>query len=175
MVDYSDLWETLEMAPKPWFVLVVGAPGSGKSTLAKAMVTKYGIKRFSTDDVVDRRAKHLNITYAKAFETAPFGAIVNEMKIPIFQAVNMGQGVLLDQTSMTRDSRMRKLAWCNGKHTKICIDLCGLSVDVLDKRVQQRVKDGGRHIPRYMIADMLTKYERPTPDEGFQLIYRMKP
>ena len=173
---YKDLYETLEMyQAKPWYILVVGAPGAGKSTLAKALVAKYGVIRFSTDDVIDRRAKKLNVTYAKAFESAPFGAIVEEMKIPIFQAVNMRNHVLLDQTSMTRDSRAKKLLWCGDTHFKICIDLCGLSVDQLDARVRARVRAGGRHIPRHIIADMLCKYERPTADEGFNLIYRFTP
>jgi predicted kinase len=173
MSQFDDLYEFLECAPKPWFVIVVGPPGSGKSTLAKEMVAKYGIKRFSTDDVIDRRARKLNVTYAQAFETASFGSIIQEMKIPIFQAGAMGESIFLDQTSMTKESRANKLFWASPKHTKICIDLYGLNVDQLDKRVQARVKAGGRHIPRRIIVDMLMKYEPPTVDEGFNLIYRL--
>jgi predicted kinase len=95
------------------------------------------------------------------------------MKLKVFQTVNMGQSIVLDQTSMNRESRTRKLEWCGPRHTRICIDIRGLTVDELDKRVQGRVKRGGRHIPRHVIADMLCKYERPTKDEGFDFIFTL--
>lgn len=172
-MNQQDLYEELDKRPHPWFILVVGAPGSGKTTLALDLKKRYEVVRFSTDDKLELLHRQGKLKREDAFDKINFGNIVGAMKLMIFHAVNMGQSIVLDQTSMSRDSRMRKLAWCGPRHVRICIDFQGLTVDELDRRVQGRVKRGGRHIPRHVISDMLCKYERPTKDEGFDFIFNL--
>jgi tRNA uridine 5-carbamoylmethylation protein Kti12 len=175
--DFKDLYEFLECAPRPWYILVVGAPGSGKSTLCKALLGTYTkLHRFSTDDkleLIALRRYGTKTLKESQFAKVPFGELIREMKFNIWQMANMGESILIDQTSMSVESRVRKLAWSPPRFTKICIDLHGLTADQCFRRVEQRVRDKGRFIPKHVIEDMLKKYEQPSVDEGFNLIYRL--
>jgi predicted ABC-type ATPase len=173
LMTTAEILRRLQKNSTALFIVMVGPPGSGKSTLAHEICRFYDVRRFSTDEKLEILHKH-GVLNEKSFPKIPFGNLIRKMKFDIWQHANMGKGVLIDQTSMTEESRSFKIEWAPPHFYKVCIDCTGLTVDQMDLRVRDRVARGGRHIPRHRIADMVRAYEPPALSEGFDLIIRLQ-
>ena len=173
LMTTAEILRRLQLQARPLFIVMVGPPGSGKSTLAHEICRFYDVRRFSTDEKLEAMHQR-GVLSEKSFPKIPFGNLIRKMKFDIWTHANIGKGVLIDQTSMTEESRSFKIEWAPPHFYKICIDCTGLTVDQMDSRVRDRVARGGRHIPRHRIADMVRAYEPPALEEGFDLIIRLQ-
>ncbi len=157
----------------PFYILMVGAPGHGKSTFAKALGEALPLIVCNTDDWLEARAKRLKIQVHEAHTGAPFGQITTLLARKIWENLNYGKNVLVDQTSVTALSRAKKLKLCQTSHLKICIDLFDeTSAQDLANRVKERHAKGGRFVPLRVIEEMLKAYEPPRHEEGFALVFQ---
>jgi len=175
LLTTAQILRKLQELKGPKYIMMMGPPGSGKSTLSREICRFNDVNRYSTDDKLDVLHKKGVLAAMRVRAEIPFGDMIKEIKYKIWQDACMGKSVLIDQTSMTKESRMRKLEWTSPFHTIICIDCTsGLTVDQLEGRIKERVVQGGRYMPRRVIADMVRAYEPPQLDEGFHIVIRLE-
>jgi predicted kinase len=175
MRDYEIAQTLVGLAKeKPVFVVMVGCPGSGKSTMVKMISAVLPSIVCNTDDTLEARAKGLKIAPHEAHGKVNFGQITAILARKIWENTNYGKNVIVDQTSMTAESRAKKLKLCQTKHFRICIDMHGItefSLPELSMRIKRRFATGGRFVPDHVIEQMLEAYEQPVYEEGFDFIF----
>ena len=158
---------------KPIAIFLVGVPTSGKSTFIKTFSQKYPDISFtvlSTDDIIEREAAKVGSNYTKSFSdlikpaTAEFNATFED-------SVKNKQNIIIDRTNITVKGRKSFIQKLNGYH-KIAI-VFQVPNDELLKRLKNREKETGKYIPYNVVNDMLSRFEYPTEDEGFNSIIKV--
>lgn len=145
---------------------LVGVPGSGKSTWHSEQEWMQGCAYISTDRYVEEFAKAAGKTYSEVFpEVMP--KCVEYMTGDVVHAREAGQNIVWDQTSTTIASRARKFAMLPEYYT-IAVVFRTPPRDELDVRLSGRP---GKHIPKNVVDDMISNWEEPTLEEGFQEIW----
>jgi tRNA uridine 5-carbamoylmethylation protein Kti12 len=155
----------------PCYVMLIGVPGSGKSTFLKKFTESITDRWYiaSTDDIVEREAAKMGLTYSEAFHKCNQKQLKREMEAGIEKAILQRISVFHDQTNMGKKSRMTKLAPVPGSYFKICLNF---TVDdkVLQQRLDARAAETGKVIPPFVLKQMFNSYVAPSKDEGFDLI-----
>lgn len=150
--------------------VLVGVPGSGKTTW-------IGHQKFdwdqtvivSTDQFVDRHASATGKTYSEVFQEY-MPTAVNLMAAEAREAFFNNKIVVWDQTSTTTQSRARKLRMTPEHYTKIAVVFETPQADIHKKFLDRP----GKTIPQQTINDMITNFEYPTIEEGFDRIIKAK-
>jgi predicted kinase len=158
------------MLQGPTFLMMVGVPGSGKSTFLSQLQDFMKITVASTDDLIELEAKKMGITYSEAFNKVNFKSLKRQMDEVIVQAVRRREHIALDQTNMSRKSRVSKLeAIPATAYSRICLNF---TVDdkVLTERLRVRAETTGKIIPPFVLKNMFDSYQPPSREEGFTQI-----
>tara|TARA_R110000868_G_scaffold2334_1_gene17383 strand:- start:1620 stop:2084 length:465 start_codon:yes stop_codon:yes gene_type:complete len=152
----------------PKAYILVGIPGAGKSTwIAKQAFDWTRTVVASTDSYVERQAKQQGKTYSEVFKDV-MPAAVNNMAKTVVDAVKNQLDIVWDQTSTTKLTRAKKVRMLPG-YEIICVIFPTPTKDELARRLKSRP---GKTIPPEVIAQMISNWEEPTHDEGFdKLIY----
>ena len=157
----------LDMQKVPMYIMMVGAPGSGKSTLAQELSAVLPAIVCNTDDTLEARARGMKIQPHEMHGKINFGMVTTVLARKIWENLNYGKHVIVDQTSITAESRFKKLKLCKTKHLKVCIDMFdGTGASELSDRVARRFKTGGRYVPSRIIHEMHRAYEPPQLDSS---------
>jgi predicted kinase len=161
----ATLLNRLEPSKKAGLVLI-GPPCSGKSTFIRQLTASVpGIFIASTDDLIEREAKALGKTYSDIFRHVNFGELKREMMAGVQQAKAAHQHVTFDQTNMSRKSRVEKVQALAGMYL-IAVSF-SFEPQELARRNAQRALATGKQIPEHVMASMISSYQAPSKDEGF--------
>lgn len=151
----------------PKAYILVGVPGSGKSTwISKAPVDWSNTVVASTDNYVEREAKRQGKTYSEVFNEVMPDA-VKHMANTVIDAVGNKQDIIWDQTSTTKHTRVKKLRMLPVNYETIAVVFSTPDKKELSRRLGSRP---GKTIPDEVINNMISKWEEPSEDEGFDKI-----
>lgn len=164
-------------SPKATMIMLIGPPGSGKSTYINDLLMiknalcndNYKVVVISTDDIFEELAKDAGITYTEAFDKFSFKEIEREMFNRLDTAIKENRDIIIDQTNMSVKSRARKLQKFPSNYHKEAVVFNVDRVE-LDRRLNEREKETGKIIPKFVVDSMLRSYQEPTKAEGFDLI-----
>jgi predicted kinase len=155
----------------PTAYILVGIPGSGKSTwISKAPVDWNNTVVASTDNYVDQEAKRQNKTHSEVFKDVMPDA-VSHMAKTVVDAVKNKQDIIWEQTSTTRHTRAKKLRMLPSDYEIIAVVFPTPDKKELARRLGSRP---GKTIPDEVVNDMITRWEEPTEDEGFDKIIHVR-
>lgn len=156
----------------PEFIMLVGLPGSGKSTYIDKLLSQNSDKYFvvlSSDNILSAMADAEGLTYAEAFNQYA-GQADKKFKIQFRQAKNDKSNIIIDRTNLTIKGRNKFLSQLPKEyHTKAII--FGVDRAELDRRLQKREIETGKHIPKYVVDNMEQSYVEPTTSEFDRIEY----
>lgn len=166
--------------------MLCGVPGSGKSTWTekfldqqKELLTKLRGDDFikalnrkneplvlSTDDIIEDIAWRHNMTYNEVFGDVTYAFAERMMHKLAAYAFQNRKIIIWDQTNLTVKSRARKLARVPADWQKVAI-VFDVPFD-LKARLESRP---GKVIPWPVVENMIKNYQKPTFEEGFDVIW----
>ena len=143
-----------EKWPKPWVIMMIGLPGSGKSTWCKTNLPKVPV--LSTDDIIEKFAKEKGKTYSDVFDKVA-GDAAKQFGHAMKKAIKDQACVIIDQTNMTRKSRMKKMEPFKGFY-KVAIMVTADPIE-LGLRLKNRAEQTGKFIPQKVIDQMAASFQ----------------
>lgn len=145
-------------------ILMVGCPGSGKSTWSKnAASVNNDIVRLCPDEY---RAKLGEGEEDQSVSEQAFAAVKRDMA----EALKNGISVLIDATLMYRKARKDFIHIAKQYEAKVIAVVFEVDEKTAIERNAKRASEGGRNVPTHIIQNMLSKYQRPSTEEGFDEI-----
>ena len=154
------------------FLMMVGAPGSGKSTWINKFVStaldEWVI--ISTDSIIEDYATKNGLIYSEAYNKISAKDVKAKFNIQLRQSLNKKLNIILDQTSMTVKSRRKKLSQIPEEY-EIIAKVFEIDREELRERAIKRKDETGKMVPEKVIDDMIERYERPTKNEGFNVVH----
>jgi predicted kinase len=148
--------------------VLVGIPGSGKSTWVKNQDWAKDIPVVSTDNFVEEYAAREGKTYSEVFhDYMPIAVKLMANQALICQANKLD--VIWDQTSTTVATRAKKINMLPNYY-KIAVVFKAPEPNELMRRLESRP---GKNIPWSVITSMLSQWQEPTEDEGFDEIWHV--
>lgn len=155
----------------PLFIMLVGAPGSGKTTYRKLGIKTDGLNIVSSDDYIEIMAGQRGMTYNQSFQCFIDEAtkISNEH---FRETISEKRNVIIDKTNMTVKSRRKFLSQLPKEYTKIAVVMETDRGTILERNND---RDEGRKIKEEIVLDMLSRFEYPTINEGFDLVITHNP
>lgn len=149
-------------------IFLCGPPGTGKSTYAKnELPSDFPI--FSTDDLIAKEAERLGTHTDEIFQEY-YSRAEELFHAQIMKAQQFGMPFIIDQTNCVEQSRKKKLKLIKPDYKKIAIYFPSYTVNVLHKRIQERVAKGGHDVPFEVIDRFHREYRLPQKTEGFDLV-----
>ena len=149
------------------YIMLVGLPASGKSSWAKDYILKnqqIDFQILSTDEIIEKKALHVGIGYREAHEKYIHFAI-NEMERKFWKYIENGVNIIHDQTNVSIKVRMELLAKVTN-YSKTAV-VFKLGEKEWGNRFEKRRKKTGKDIPNFVIKNMMSSFEYPTKEEGF--------
>lgn len=146
--------------------ILVGVPGSGKSTWVRNQDWVYTCSYISTDEYVEAYARSVGKSYSEVFDEfmpKAIGLMIDELHL----AIDAEKDIIWDQTSTTVKSRKKKLDMLSGYHT---IAVMFKTPDPLELVIRLKNRPG-KNVPQNVINDMISGFEQPTIEEGFNEIW----
>ena len=153
------------------FFILVGVPASGKSTWILNQQWDENTAVVSTDEFVEKYAAEQGKTYSEVF-TEFMPTAINMMMDKFYDSIENDFDIVWDQTSVTRESRAKKLKLVPPTYRKVCVVFPTPSIDILTKRLASRP---GKVIPMAVVESMISRWEEPQFDEGFDAIIYSPP
>ena len=150
--------------------VLVGVPGSGKTTwIGHQSFDWDNTVIVSTDKFVERYAITMQKSYSDVFqEYMPIA--VEKMAEEAMNAFRDNKVVVWDQTSTTAKTRAKKLRMAPAHYKRVAVVFKTPDADthaiMLDRP--------GKEIPTEVVDDMISKFEYPTVEEGFDSIIDAK-
>ena len=163
---------------KQTLYMMIGVPLSGKTFLTRDIINKefynpaelpVPFTVISSDNIIEAVAKQCGLTYNEIFESM-IKVTPALMAQQAEAAVRRGVSVIWDQTNLTVKSRAKKL-----KHfppflyRRIAMVSETPTPACLNARRIERGSD--KCIPEDVVFKMITEYEPPKLEEGFEKIY----
>jgi len=151
----------------PKLYVLVGVPGSGKSSWVAQQSWTKQCSCVSTDTHVEAEAVRQGKTYSEVFADFMPEA-VDMMCNDIIYARNRGLDIIWDQTSTTVKSRKKKFNMLPGYYN---IAVVFKTPEPLELAIRLKNRTG-KIIPMHVMNSMITGWEEPTIQEGFdEVIY----
>ncbi len=157
----------LENIKSPTIYVLVGPPGSGKSTWIRSNCDSSFVV-ISTDDELELIAKSMNSTYNEIHSTK-YKQAEATAKSKFAKAIKDNKNIVWDQTNMGSKKRRGILSSVPGRYRKVAV-VFNVEREELDKRLEKRRQETGKHIPKSVVDDMINRYEYPSTQEGFNEI-----
>jgi putative nucleotidyltransferase with HDIG domain len=152
----------VERATKGEALILVGPPMSGKSTWMKNNAKGY--KVISRDEVLLKMAKTDN--YTDAWAKVDQDKVNAEYERYKKEVVKTEKEIVFDLTHMTAKGRNRSVQGLPREMKRTCVVFL-TSLETLAERNLKRTKEENKHIPDYVLKNMMTSFEFPLISEGF--------
>jgi predicted kinase len=146
--------------------VLVGVPGSGKSTWIRNQIWALGLTVISTDAFVEQEAYRQGKTYSEVFDDY-MPTAVKLMAEQVVQAREAGHDIVWDQTSTTVVSRRKKFAMLPDYYA-IAVVFPTPDPEEHQRRLANRP---GKTIPWNILNGMISGFQMPTLEEGFDEIW----
>lgn len=146
--------------------MLIGIPGSGKSTWFLNQKFDDNTILISSDFFIESYAKLYEKTYDQVFNDVK-NLSIKKMNELLLDSINQSKNIVWDQTSLSVKSRRKKLKKIPNYYKKIAVVFTIPSADELKKRLSQRP---GKTISPKLIQSMISRFEMPTVQEGFDEI-----
>jgi predicted kinase len=150
----------------PTVYVLVGVPGSGKSTWIQNQIWALGLTVVSTDALVEQEAQRQGKTYSEVFDKY-MPTAVKLMAEQVVQAREAGHDIVWDQTSTTVASRRKKFAMLPNYHA-VAVVFPTPDPEEHQRRLASRP---GKTIPWNILNGMVSGFQMPTLEEGFDEIW----
>ena len=154
--------------------MLVGPPGSGKSTWIREFMNHKNEDEYvivSSDDIIMELGKEKGLNYKEAFDKHAKQAM-KVMKANAKQAFADKKNIIWDQTNMSAKSRASKIQQAKGYSLKAVV--WDLPREELDRRLIKRDKEEDKSIPKAIVESMLSNFQMPTEEEGFDMVVVIK-
>lgn len=146
-------------------IILVGPPMSGKSTWVKNYAKDHLV--LCRDQVIMDMAKGKN--YNDAYRSVDQDKVNAEFSLLHKEALKSGKNLVFDLTNMSEKDRRKSLAGLPKQmKRKAVVFLAGY--EVLKSRNEKRSKEENKHIPQYVLENMMGKFSMPMKSEGFDEI-----
>ncbi|UEM25365.1 ATP-binding protein (plasmid) [Skermanella mucosa] len=151
-------------------LVLMGLPGSGKTTwrrgfLAERPGTAHAVGR---DDIVEELAAIHRITYAEAWRT--FSRIIDkEFRRRLAEAFTLDRDVVVDNTNLTAKARRRILGRVPRGWKRVGV-IFDIPEPQLVDRLRARGEAGGKHVAPWLLRQMRSHWEPPSPAEFDSLL-----
>lgn len=149
----------------PTAYFLVGVPASGKSTWVTQQDLVKDFVYVSSSLYVEDEAFKAGTTYSEIFSSSIKGAIVKMLE-DVEWAVTLQRDIIWDQTSTTSASRVKKFKF-TPDYKKVAVVFKTPDAEEHSARLASR-KD--KQIPKDVIEKMISEFEIPTLEEGFDEI-----
>lgn len=149
----------------PCVTFLVGLPYSGKSTFLKNINADFT----STDQYIEEYANKEGISYQDSLEKY-FKKAEQQMYDDVMSFVKHDSSFWWDQTNLTPESRMKKLAYIPKGWQKNAL----VFTTDLGKIIERRNLRPEKVIPNKVLLDMFLKFRPPTLSERFNNIYTIE-
>jgi predicted kinase len=156
---------------QPVIFVLVGLPGSGKSTWMRNIMQGGNYVVVSSDDEIEKYARDNNSTYSEVFNSYVKTA-TTLMNQKFKAAVESKSDIIWDQTNMSAKKRRTILQQVPKNYKKVAV-VFQIDRQELQRRLDKRAADEGKHIPAHIIDSMERTFEMPTVGEGFNEIIRV--
>lgn len=150
------------------FIMLIGAPCSGKSTWIKNNISEE-VVILSTDNLIEREAENMGMTYSEAFDVIDFKSLEKEMFEEMNSAFENKKDIVLDRTNVSNKARAKILKKVPDGYTKIAV-LFTTPLDLILERNVARAAETGKNIPIFVIKNMFNTLVKPSHEEGFDVI-----
>lgn len=160
----------------PTLFMMIGLPGCGKSTFIQNMNAFGELNSgqlstiLSTDDYIETIANKTGKTYNQVFSKEIMGEAEQALTNRLNDAIKYQDNIIWDQTNLTRKTRAAKLARIPFNYKKIAIYVYAGNHREHEKRLASRP---GKVIPERVINSMISSFEYPHKDEGFDFVYEV--
>lgn len=171
---YNSFTMTNTNTIKPIAYMLVGVPGSGKSTWAEPYLTREGYGLVSSDAYIEKVAAMAGKTYGEVFKQS-IDAATKWMNECVERYVTALQGIVWDQTNLTRKSRRKKLDTLIAAGYDVVAVTFEIPDVCLEQRRRERAAKTGKTIAPSILESMGKTYERPTRPEGFSKVIIVTP
>lgn len=152
----------------PKFIMLIGSPCSGKSTWVKNNIREE-VVILSTDNLIEREAEKIGMTYSEAFDVVDFKALEREMFDTMDDAMKNGHDIVLDRTNMSDKQRAKILKKVDESYDKVAV-VFQTPLEIVLERNVKRAEETGKNIPVFVIKSMFNNFVEPTVEEGFDHI-----
>lgn len=156
--------------------MLVGVPGSGKSTFLRQCQDEFGFVDntaiISSDKYIEQYAQEAGVTYSEIFEGSVKRATA-AMNMELHHAIMDGKNIIWDQTNLNANTRKKKLSVIPAFYVKRAIYFEPPPIEILHERFKNEDRKG-KHIPDFILKNMLSIIEPPTEDEGFVDVLTVK-
>lgn len=146
----------------PYIKILIGPPCSGKSTWIKN--NHNGEEILSTDDMIEEYARENNSTYTEVFDSKLMSIMTKRFFDLIDECVKDKKNIIIDRTNMKAGARDKILSRVSSDYEKIAV-VFEYDKDDLYVRNENRNKETGKFIPKFVISGMCNSFEDPTADE----------
>jgi predicted kinase len=160
-------------------VLMVGIPGSGKTTIINQIIPEYykmlsdsdqavGLTAVSTDAIIEQHGVDNNLNYSEAFEVIDSKLVTTLFNDMLLSSTNSRENIIIDQTNVGVKSRNRKIRHiqnANSCYKPIIICVSPPSRFELERRLQARSTETGKHIPVSVIDQMTRDFTGQCPED----------
>ena len=154
---------------QPKFIMLIGVPACGKSTWVKENVNTAITAVVSTDSFIDLIAETRNKTYNEVFkDTIKFATELS--LIAAKNAFLNNRDIVWDQTNLTVKSRKSKIQMVPKNYYKEAI---WFETPPHDEHIRRLNSRNGKSIPSVVIKSMVSSFQIPSLDEGFDNIVRL--
>ena len=156
-----------QLKNKKFLILLIGHPLVGKSTFIKNKLNNLDFNLISRDNII----LELSSTneYNKAWDEVNHKEVDHILNERIDNSIINNESVVIDMTNLTKKRRKGFINRFNGYY-KVGILFDILPSDEIKSRNEKRNNEESKYINESIINTMISSYQIPTKEEGFDKI-----
>ncbi len=156
-----------QLKNKKFLILLIGHPLVGKSTFIKNKLNNLDFNLISRDNIILELSSTKE--YNKAWDEVNHKEVDRILNKRIDNSILNNESVVIDMTNLTKKRRKGFINRFNDYY-KVGILFDILSSDEIKSRNEKRNNEESKYINESIINTMISSYQTPTKEEGFDKI-----